>query len=576
VSGKLTNSESKKSTINPVSLFGFGRVTRRIFSFDFSRMKLDFTTFGLILSLAMLSVGFSVGARSILDLKFADPFVHWLPIDLIGVGTTGTERAAEILKYFESTESRKQYSVETIGGFAFQFGSFSAYGKNGVSGYSSFKGRSVEGTDKIVDGVFSDGNGLFGRKFIDSFDIGIIISEEMAHALGIQAQAGIHPEARYILKSVGKGAPYVLPIRGIARKLPYQSDFLITNHLNSLLEKDIGKASLQAGAGVLGKRGKNELDQILRYITIPKGPNRTGQGSLIIGCSVDSAGLDSVNSLIEDYSSQKVDVRLNPAVSWLGEPPADQLPTGCSEFRWKISLISMDANLTINNAVLQQIYEALLTFKGGMLRRYSPTRINLPEKENNVAYDHIAVYVSDLSRWQALNELLGEKFGTQIQTESVNALSNYNFVQKLTEVFLVFIIIISVFCSSLVAYHIFRSYLTRNRYSIGMLKAFGTRPRTFYVLFLLQGLVFLGMLCFLAFSFSLLVQLSPLPYILLTRFSHIASNSNQRFIDILSVSTLFLLAPTILFGMMSIWLAVKKFLRYTPSDLIQGRIDGVY
>jgi hypothetical protein len=331
-----------------------------------------------------------------------------------------------------------------------------------------------------------------------------------------------------------------VPIRGIVRSLPGQSQFLTTEYFENKRDYDPASPFNPVHARM-----------IALYCEGPE----SNAGQVIEAFAAFVEGIDSLKNRLPQY--------------WTEEVPGNQRSLR-GGYLAKANFIPDLTLSQVEGIVLLFQRTHKFAFRTTSLFEYPNTPMELlPEYSR---FNRLSIHVSDLEHVSLLREDIFRLFGLEIDMAKVEALNNYRMVTKLTATLSAFIIVISVLSVCIFMIYILYVHLYKNRRYLGMLKAFGAAPTTLKGIYLQRMLRSLSVSTALALLLAAALGYSGAVRSLASLWMPI--EPNQLYFGMMNVYPLIFVLVLFVLAYGSIYVTANSMLRLSPGKLIYDRLGG--
>lgn len=486
-----------------------------------------------ILMTGFLAIGFANGSLSDLAKKMSDPFVNWLDVELTDKYRYQPEKVIDKLN---ETGNFAKYHISQISRFS-QFSMLIRDEK--INGSRFIKGRTISLNDEILSKLTSEKFLIKGEGFKSEKDIGLIVTENFFEKFG-------YDENELFIKMVyssefGDEKIVPIPIKGVVKELPGDSDFLSTDYF------------------------KYELYHS-RNFPQPFNPFRTER--LLIFAPVDD---DKAFALMDslDIFFQQTDVFISD-------------PQVYSEAYKSGNIISINFSEPIPLQKIDSLFSLISStdfFEEQNLTQFYRTNFDNRSKAE-IIHDRMSINLSAIDKVFELKEFLLLNFNISLDVARVELLNNFYKVKKITIALSWTIIFFAIFSVTIFVFFYLYINLYKQRVHLGSLKAFGLtskRLNDFYISkmmgFLIKilsgslaGSILLGYAGFIRLLWKIFTGTQPetlyFDLVDFNNFSDIKNLSLPVFVILLFIGTL-----------ISLKIAGNRILSNSPGDLVKDRID---
>jgi hypothetical protein len=482
----------------------------------------------MIFLITFLSLGFANGSLKYLKKKMDDPFIKWVNID---VPYSMENQINEINELLGNKKTKDSFDYRSVMGnyeFSFEFSQINT----GRGIY--FKGRSIEPENPILNSILDEKNKVSGKLFLKKEDIGFIVTKDLLLKLGYKPKVH-HIVVHYKVNDVIYNIPF--PVIAIVNSLPNKNEFAVTPYLflkfyhsqnNPFdLSKNEYQSQLIYFVPGVDQEAKDISKKIISYIQ-----NKYGKEAF-------------VNQIIEKNESSLI--------------PG-----------FNIHIIVDTVKITnsyqqINDGILNEINRN----KEKICRVYN---YNLSGFETiKRPLDQLSVNFNSLDKIRDFQQFVFAKYKLLIDMSLIESKENYNFVTKLTNVILFFLILLCVISVILYITNILIQHLEKIKKNIGTFKAFGLTNRTMKFIYAQMINEFLIFAIIISYSLSLI--LGKLGFIkLLLLIFQAKLEKGQNYFDLINNQyVLYSILLIFVFSVISIIFRLNTLLDKTPGDLIYNR-----
>jgi hypothetical protein len=397
----------------------------------FSIKSKNFWMLSGIMFITFLAIGLANGSLEYLKKKMSDPFVNWVNVR---VAYSDKDKIGKVTLDLNNEELKDKYLYDNVIGY---YDFYSSFYNSKLKGCFQAKGRTINIENPILNQIYDNKNLIYGRKFRNDKDWGLIVTEEFLKLYNYDRDSPFV----YNKLPIGNNEDIYIPIPIIAivNDLPDLSLFATTpyfysqriesyniNPFNTLNEKKI--VCFVKGDSQTGSNFKNTLEQLLR--------NNERLKAFDPFCSAISINNNSY------HTGYDIVISFDPDLE-----SYDELET---VFKW------------LKNA------DELKHFSFYRNHHYS-----LSNKTKTDSFDAISINFNNLDNIRAFKNYLSVNHEIEIELSQIKAKENFNFVSKLTLIISLILIIFSILSISMFVSHIFKEHLDKIRSNLGTFKAFG-------------------------------------------------------------------------------------------------------
>jgi hypothetical protein len=494
---------------------------------DLSMKKLSGFILITILLLSFLAIGFSVGSLDVLRDKMRDPFVNWISVE---VPSDKLEEIAKIRQKLSEDTVKQKFSISSVSVFFREPLNIFNQKKNGM--FMSI-GRTISVDEPILKDLGTSDNVIRGSMFTTNEDIGLIVTPQFLELCGLSqdepyASIGVTYNDEYI--------PMPIPIKAIVKSLPNQSQFLCTDYFY----KHKGKGSFS--------------------------PTHTSE--LIVFTSESKENVKIIKDSLQHFISSRHefdDFDPNIDISQLD----DRHKSFMDGSYIKVSFLPTPSIDIINN-IYDDFYKKYIGTKYKFYHLYQyPSTYNNFDKDSD-SPNRLSINVENIEKVSDLRAYL-MKLGLEIDLAKIEALNNYNFISKLTNILSYLIIALSIISVCIFIGYILYVFLYKNRTHIGVLKAFGLPKDTLKNIYLTKMFSSIFKMSLIAFVISLFVGYSTG----LRRFVSLFFTVDNKYyyFNLFNTSLLLFILLLALGSTISLFLTANYILKRTPGDLLYDRIE---
>jgi hypothetical protein len=475
-----------------------------------------------ILAGTFAAVTFADGGLDYLRYKMSDPFVQNLEIKV------PVEKAKEVGQYkfiLNQDSLQKKFGFDTV--MAHVELSL-MFWQEGVGEFRRVKGRSIEPENPILEQIFHRSNLLLGRKFMDAFDCGLVVTEKVLREMGYATDT--HFLGMRIPKSDGQHHIAPVPVIAVVKELPGLAGFAFTPYFYKV-------RNFYSFDNPFNLEKYKEIN--LYY------PGR------------DTGAVEAVRTALREILQEDEQMRvLDPYVETMDYDLTYQPGT-----LFTISFYPAPPT----KASLDLYASALLTNKklsayaDQIERTYYYDFPMFPP--GTISYDRMSVMFSTLKHVRSFNEYIYGKFEFEVEMSKIKDKENFVAISILTTTMAMMLLLFSVFSISVFVFNLLRSHLLKIRMNLGTFKAFGLSNSAIEAVYRKIIRKFFFSSLGVAFAVIFVVDQVVVGFVL-------------REISALHIFNIYLLTAIVAI-IVSVELTVKsiseRILRNTPGDLIYGR-----
>lgn len=486
-----------------------------------------------IFFVSILVIGFGSASMSYLRYKMDDPFINWVDIVLDQEKMDPNAILEKPDQYLNDEEVQKH----------FQFldpqpnhVDFRMFWKKDLSMSLQFDGRSIAAygfdrtgkkvTNPILTKILDPSNVVEKRNISvsDDDDLGVIITAEMAYALGYkeppsfialsQAQDPVFIDIVGLTGGTNDFYPVYVPVIAVVKQLPSMMSFLFTNRFWRELHHTDPFSLI--------------LDENNKYLQL---------------CG-DEKYLTELKKKAEEDGFEA-----GPIASYLES--WDEL----SCLRITCMEQSMDRTRRFN--------ELMTTLNPDRERCTRVYDFRKPPREEVGRTQFYSIRMESLDSLRAFAEDIHAKCGLKLEMTNVEAKENFNFVQRMGMVLSGSIIVIVALFILVFIYFMLQSHFQKIQRNLGTFKAFGVDNRTLDRIYIRLILRIVG----IAFALGAVVA-AVVAWIwsLISVIEH-----GYRWVNVFSWWNLLLLLLAVLAAAAATLLVSNRMLKKTPGDLIYDR-----
>lgn len=498
------------------------------------RKRANFILAAVLLT-TFCAIGFSVGSIEVLREKMADPFVNWLTVEIT---RDQQEQLRQLFEFFSQKEINEKYAVQDVSGFhRYQLNIFNDL----LGGTIVLSGRTIHHRDKIFSKLENPTNLLYGGSFVDSMDIGLIVTESFLEKSGVKiGKPFVNISMPVQMGDNRRDIPVPIPIRAVVRSLPGRTEFLSTDYFKIMKDHDSQQPFNPTNANGI------------RIFCL--GPR---ENAVIVSDSLMNF-VQAIDTLAKRHPY--IDIAITPREHLPFQEGYVVEASFLPPLHWS------EAVQLFTSFKSQYNFTFPLTF----LYRY-PTSSTEPTAEYQ-KFNRLSILVGNLDGLPILRELLSQKFGIELDLAKVESLNNYRALTRLTSILSLGIITISIFSVCILMVYILYLHLYKNRLYLGMLKAFGALPRTLKSIYLRRMLSSLTFSLSFAFLLSVLLGYtglvrSAVSLLIPIEDKHLYFNLENPYPALFAVLLL-------TFCFLSLSITARLILGRQPGDLIYDRISN--
>lgn len=485
-----------------------------------------------MLSITFLAIGFSNGSLVYLAKKMNDPFVNSVKVV---VPTFSAQRISNVIYELNHDSTIKnEYHFKNLTGY-YQYPLHFMKFNQADGQYESY-GRSIDLVNPLIDKICIGDNIIWGRKFMDKEDIGIIVTKSFLVKLGYPKN-GKFINLAVDYKGFVKAFP--IPIIAIVHDLPNNANFITTPYFYNLIQMDIKNE---------GSLDFDNTENLVLYTS-------------------DTIKAFDLKKTLESY------LRANfgdlgcfvsaPSVSYISVSKGYEILINFSDVDYdKIAVIDSVYHV-LHNALEFSGFDFCQLYN---INTYSISR----HDEGYGVFDRVSVNFNDLDKVRAFRSYFYNQSKLDVDMGQIESRDNYNLVSNLTRILSVVLIGFSILSISLFLSNLFKRHLEKIKMNIGTFKAFGIDNKTLqFIYFKLVGyFVIIAMF----FSFIIASAIGYLGFVkTLYRVLSINYDKNEIYFQVFDKWTLFSVSSILVACFFVLYLIINKILVKTPGDLIYER-----
>lgn len=383
----------------------------------------------LIISIAFIGLGHSLGGLRHLKKRMDNPFTKWVNLP---VSKNEYESSANLQKVFENETLKDSFFLENIKGYKRDF--YTIADKEGKKTYQ-FVARTIDPQEQLLQEIIKPSNLIYAsfQSFEDietSQACWVIVKKEMLEKLNFQKLDSTINKLEFRNKygsvnNVDIEFSHYIPVIAIVQDLPDLVDMVVPEHFNELFflpktENEFINISETNKIEFLAKQ-KRSLSDI-------------------------AALIDSDSIKVEDISTEQFQLY---------------------DTTFHIHEVYLSKALPIEEK-LQLVGNLPLSDK----RPYTSYSCDVEEKSLSNAY-YLAFNFSDLSRVRAFREKIKKEFALDISLNQVEDKENFSMVAKLTAILSILLFILSICSVLLFLGNLLLHHIDKISPNLGTFKAFG-------------------------------------------------------------------------------------------------------
>jgi hypothetical protein len=485
-----------------------------------------------IFFLTFFAIGFANGSLRYLEKKMSNPFIKYVPVS---VPLTHSDRVMEIKKKMEEdTIAMRTYSYKTVTGYNIY--SLHFWDKKN-KGTRSFDGRSLDIENNLLKEILAPPHYIAGRTFQSKYETGLIVTENLLAKLNMPKKSGFIMMAFSSTQDPGKDREVALPIIAVVKELPDLCEFMTTQYFQS-----------QRCIGIdLGNPFDPGLARGVSLLTMKEMGSAEKYKKLIQEFFKDHTEFASMDPWVE--------VREN-TLSYL---PSCQI---------NITLVN-DTSLAVRDRIFSFVNQ-IPEVRKYCFRFYDYTAQITPKSLIEIQFDRLTIEFEKLDKIGEFKEFLKTKHEIVMDMAQVEALKNYNFVSKLTQIISLILIAFSILSICIFVTNLLRTHLYKIKMNIGTFSAFGLDPNVLERIYLAIIIAVITISMLIGILTAWLVGVLGCIRGILSLLN-LTLEEGQNYFEMLNWYTLISVLSVLIISFVFLKYTARKIFRQTPGDLIYDR-----